>query len=109
MTMSPIPWTRSEVLELLTLIAMIIISSIAAAWHIFMTYKVSFLWKLRGEVTLTSYLDLRSSDSLKRQEGGTQRAVLVILECTEKVMTYDVREATTGYTSHRVTIPLYLN
>ena len=73
MTMSPTPWTRSEVLELLTLIAMIIISTIAAVWHIFMNYKVSFLSKLRGEVTLTSYLGPRSSDTLERQEEETQR------------------------------------
>jgi len=43
MTMSSTAWTRSEILELLTLIAMIIISTIAAAWHILMNYKVSFL------------------------------------------------------------------
>ena len=73
MTMSSTAWTRSEILELLTLIAMIIISTIAAAWHILMNYKVSFLSKLRREVTLTSYLGLRSSDTLKRQEEETQR------------------------------------
>ena len=72
MTMSSTAWTRSEILELLTLIAMIIISSIAAAWHILMNYKVSFLSKLRGEVTLTSHSPFRSSDTTRTQEEETR-------------------------------------
>lgn len=71
--MSSTAWTRSEILELLTLIAMIIISTIAAAWHILMNYKVSFLVKLREEVTLTSYLRLPDPATLIRQEKETQQ------------------------------------
>jgi hypothetical protein len=56
--MSSKPWTRSELLELLTLIAMIIISTIAAAWHIHMNYRVSLPAKLHEEATLISYLRL---------------------------------------------------
>ena len=50
MTMSATAWTRSEILELLTLIAMIIISIIAAAWHVLMNYKVSFPARLHGKL-----------------------------------------------------------
>jgi len=70
--MSSTVWTRSEILELLTLITMIIISTIAAAWHIFMCHKVSFPVKLREEVTLTSHSPFRSSDITRTQEEETQ-------------------------------------
>jgi hypothetical protein len=58
MIMSSKPWTRSELLELLTLIAMIIISTIAAAWHILMNHRVSIPAKLHKEAMLISYLRL---------------------------------------------------
>jgi len=72
MTMSSTPWTRSEILELLTLIAMIINSTIAAAWHIFVNHKVSFPAKLREEVTLTSHSPFRFSDTMRTQEEETR-------------------------------------
>jgi len=73
MTMFSTPWTRSEILELLTLIAMIIISTIAAAWHILMDYKVSFPAKLRKRITLTSCPHLLDPATLKRQDEETNR------------------------------------